>query len=230
MTTSGVGMNTSIQHWLGLVSILTIAWAVAMAVVAARFEIKARLLSRFESPVAAVELADSPERLRPIFDQGDREHNVRILRYNTYMDCLFILLYCLVFWLFASAYSTSSRIPALVKSAILVAGLFDYAENFQMFREFRDLAQLSRRTVTATRIVSLLKWGFFAAALWFVGVFLWTISTHTLRSAPLSAIAILLLLAAGITSVGLFLNRFLGLMALPLFVALAITSVRFIHL
>jgi hypothetical protein len=34
--------------------------AVATAVVAARFEIKARLLSRFETPVAAVELADCP--------------------------------------------------------------------------------------------------------------------------------------------------------------------------
>jgi hypothetical protein len=62
------------------------------------------ILGKYESPVVTLELAKSHNIFAVILSEGDPTYNARILRINTYLDYCFIVLYWLVFMLFARLY------------------------------------------------------------------------------------------------------------------------------
>jgi hypothetical protein len=216
--------DTAVQRALGIVVLINIAWVIAMSLEVKRFEIKNQILGKFESPVVALELADSPERVRAILDQGNRANNIQVMMWNTWMDFLFIVLYCLTLWLLADAYISGSVLPLLAKIAIVVTGTFDIIEDIQLCREFRMVADLGQSTVSMTRGVSLTKWTAFAIALGLLAVYYWLISGSSvlLKLISLSAGA-----AAALTAVGLFNNSIINFMSLPLGLAILFTLIKF---
>ena len=216
--------DTGVQRVLGTIVLINIALVIALSVEVKQFEIKNRILGKFESPVAALELADSPQRVQAILDQGDRAHNTKVMMWNTWMDFLFIVLYCLTLWLLADAYITQSILPRLAKIAIVVTGAFDIMENLQLCREFRMVNDLAQETVSLTRGVSLTKWTAFAIALGLLAVYYWLISGS---SVLLKLISVSAGAAAALTAVGLFQNSILNLMSLPLGLAILLTAIKF---
>src|SRR5215469_11489958 len=108
---NSIAADAGVQRALGIIVLINIAWVIAMGIEVKQFEIKNAILGKFESPVAALELADSPQRVQDILDQGDRGKNIKVMTWNTWMDFLFIILYCLTLWLLADAYVTLSLLP-----------------------------------------------------------------------------------------------------------------------
>lgn len=216
--------DTGVQRALGIIVLINIAWVIAISVEVKRFEVKNRILGKFEGPVVALELADTPQRVQDVLDQGDRAQNTKVMMWNTWMDFLFIVLYCLTLWLLADAYITQSILPRLAKIAIVVTGAFDIMENIQLCREFRMVADLAQETVSATRGVSLTKWTAFAIALALLAVYYWLISGS---SVLLKLISVSAGAAAALTAVGLFQNSIINLMSLPLGLAILFTIIKF---
>jgi hypothetical protein len=231
MTT--ITANVRVQRWLGFVVMATIVWVAGMSNEVSRFDKKNNPhLGRWDSPVVALELAGSPDSVRDILGAESRDHNVRVMQYNTYMDCVFIVLYALVFWLFADAYRSGSSLAPLIKTAIVVAAVFDYAENFGLLQGLRDVANLASSTVSFTHAVSLIKWSAFAAALWLLGWLLWTITSHAVpHSGMLRVIMAFTFLAAAITTAGVLANsaRVMGLVSVALLPVLLLTVVVFLR-
>jgi len=117
-----------------------------MGIEASRFDKTGRLvLRRFKSPVGALELADQPARVLSILDEDARRRNLKVIRQNTYMDFVFIALYGSIFWLFSEAYPGDRGLSRLVKLAIVVAALFDFAENTLMLSQYNRIKSLSER-------------------------------------------------------------------------------------
>ena len=59
--------------------------------------------------VLSLELALSGARFQNIIDQGDRAHNVSVMRINTYLDVVFIGLYWTVFFFLAATSGIRGR-------------------------------------------------------------------------------------------------------------------------
>lgn len=224
---NSIAADTGVQRALGIIVLINIAWVIAMSVEVKRFEINNRILGKLESPVATLELADTPQRVQAILDQGDRDKNVKVMIWNTWMDFLFIVLYCLTLWLLADAYIIQSVLPLLAKVAIVVTGAFDILENLQLCREFRMVADLTSGIVSVTRGVSLTKWTAFAIVLGLLAIYYWLISGS---SVLLKLIAISAGAAAGLTTVGLFHNSIMNLMSWPLCLAILFIAIKFFPL
>jgi len=224
---NSIAADAGVQRALGIIVLINIAWVIAMGIEVKQFEIKNLILGKFESPVAALELAGSPQRVQDILDQGDRGKNIKVMTWNTWMDFLFIILYCLTLWLLADAYVTLSVLPLLAKIAIVVTGAFDIMENLQLCREFRMVAALDPGMVSLTRSVSLTKWTAFAIVLGLLAMHYWLISGS---SVLLKLIATSAGAAAGLTAVGLFHNPIINLMSWPLGLAILFTAIKFFPL
>jgi hypothetical protein len=224
-----VALDLRVQRALGFIVLITIAWVVALGVEVKGFDTsKRQILAAYEHPVAALELASTPERLRDVLDQGDRDHNVAVMNLNTGMDFLFIGLYCSTLWLLADAYITRSMWPLLAKIAIVITGMFDIMENLQLFREFRAVASLAPETVNITRAVSLTKWTALACALWFLAAHYWSIRHRTGGSSGLLTVfALSTAVAAAATTVGLFDNSLISLMSWPFGLTLLLVAFMF---
>jgi len=220
---NSVTANTDVQRGLGITVLLTIMWIVAMGVELKQFG-KSRNACELKSPVAALELADSPGTFRAVLDQGNQANNVKVMMWNTGMDFVFIALYCLTFWLLANAYITESILPRLIKIAIVVTGAFDILEDIQLWRELGMVSDLTPETVSLTRGISLTKWAAFALALALLAVYYWLLSGSStlLKSISVSAGA-----AAALTAIGLFNNSMINLMSLPMGLVFLFTAIKF---
>ena len=212
------------ERLLWVVLIAAIIWALAMAVEASAFD-KSRasgVVGRLDSPIAMLELAESEQQFAAILDQGERGKNITVMQLNTYMDFVFILLYCLTFILLAAVCSGTSTLSMAVAAAILAAGVLDYWENFRLLGQFRSMRS-GAAIAPLSRPVSLGKWGIFALALCLVGFALLQARSR-IDGRALFAMSIFVFLAAGCTAVGLFRNRLIGASVLCLFPALLIAA------
>src|SRR5437016_6200129 len=128
--------NPRIQRWAGLLVLMTVTWSVAMSIQVAQFDgAKSDVVKKCGAPVACLELAKQADAVRELVDAGNcsqkkersRTVNFATLRSNTYMDCIFIFLYCAALILLAHTYSGIPILPALTTVSVIVAGVFDYA-------------------------------------------------------------------------------------------------------
>ena len=208
-----------------IVLIASMVWAVAMAFEASAFDksLASGPLSRFESPVAMLELADSQQRFSAILDQAKREKNLSTMRVNTYMDFVFIILYCLTFIFLALVCSRASGVAMAVGVTIVTAGVFDCWENLRLLGQFRLMTSTTLTKVPLPRPVSLAKWAMFALALCLVGVVLLE-ARRRVSNPELLVMVVFVFLAAGCTTVGLFRNRLISASVLCLFPALLIAA------
>ena len=110
-------------------------------------------------PIVDVELAHTPECFRTIVTQGADEghdHNVSLVRANTYMDFLFIVLYWTIFVTFAQIEGGWSA--KLTSFLITVSALADVWENVRILNGLRALGSPTPIGFTLPREVSLVKW------------------------------------------------------------------------
>lgn len=202
------------ERILWIVVLATIAWALCMAIEAGGFD-KSRsmgLISRFGSPVAMLELARSPQVFASVLDQGDRQKNIKVMRSNTYMDFLFIVLLGFVS-------STRPVLRAVLAATVLATGLFDCWENVRLLVLLRIMQSITPSKAVLPRPVSLVKWALFALDLALVVLAILQ-STDKTVSPLLIPMTAFVLLAAACTAIGLFRNDFINLSVLCLFPAL----------
>ncbi len=118
-----------------------------------------------DSPIAELELAESPAGLKARIDQGSpgqyETWNVAIARVNTWMDFLFIGLYWAVFVLFAV--EGGGRLGRSLIGVISVAAILDGIENVRLLQALRAIGDGAAFSFTP-RGFSLAKWVFFAVA------------------------------------------------------------------
>jgi len=218
--------DTSAHHWLGVVSLITIVWAVAMTLETKLFEKgNQSVLDRFESPIVALELADKPARVLALIYLGDRRRNTCVMSMNIYMDFAFIALYTSVFWLFAEVCKTESKLPTYIKIGIILVALLDITENALMLRSLHDINLSSERRIRITRRIALTKWTLLAVASLLLAMFICGIASRNLaHSLPLKFIAGFLGVSAAMTLLGVFVNRWITFGIMPLFCALLCTT------
>jgi hypothetical protein len=153
-----------------------------------------------DSPIAELELAESPAGLKARIDQGSpgqyETWNVAIARVNTCMDFLFIGLYWAVLVLFAV--EGGGRLGRSLIGVISVAAILDGIENVRLLQALRAIGDGLTFSFTP-RGFSLAKWVFFALAA--------VLLARLLTRAPgrwRRVIALLLIAAAAVTIAGLF--------------------------
>lgn len=211
------------ERTLWIVVIATIVWAVSMAIEASRFD-KSRdkgLIGRFDSPVAMLELARSQDDFAAVIDQGERQKNVKVMQINTYMDFIFIILYCATLILLGAVSRLESVARTILMISVLATGLCDYWENFRLLRLLRIVKRNILTQTLLPRPVSLLKWGLFAFDLIVVGV---AVLRVTPRTDLLVTMSMCLFLGAACTTIGLFRKSVIGWSVLCLFPALLIAA------
>lgn len=111
---------------------------------------------------------------RSIVAQGAEEghdQNVALMRANTYMDFLFIVLYWAIFVTFAKI--EKGRFSSIASLLITLSALADVWENLRILNGLRALGSATPLDFTVPRRVSLMKWGLLglvflllAAAVW----------------------------------------------------------------
>lgn len=213
------------ERILWIVVLATIAWAIAMSIEAAKFD-KSRntgLIAAYDSPVAMIELAPSQQTFVSVLDQGERLRNVRVMQANTYMDFAFIILYCTTLVLLGTACRVERGVKITLVVTVLVTGVFDYWENFRLLRLLELAKDGELISAPLSRPVSLAKWAFLATDLLIVGYALSQGIART-KGSLVTAMSILVLLAASLTFVGLVRNNVIGLGILCLFPALLIAA------
>jgi hypothetical protein len=182
-----------------------------------------RSLCRLDSPIAELELASTGNRFSSLMDGGYgasfRCHNLKIVRLNTSLDYVFILLYSLSYSLFAA--SVSHKLFRYIVGAISVAAMFDVLENLLMFRALSDIDRsvLVRWTPS---LPSHAKWVSLSIATVLLAIALLTTGNKTHRM-----IGFLMLTSGILTIVGLFVIPLLTLSMLFLLVALFVSVLAY---
>jgi len=208
---------------LWFVLIATIVWALSTAIEASAFDTShsSGLIGRFDSPIALLELAKSHQAFAVVIDQGARDKNIRIMRINTNMDFVFIVLYCFTLILIVAVTADTPILTMATVVAVVATGLLDCWENFRLLGVLKVTEYVTAMEAPLPRPVSLAKWGLFAFDLAFAGVALLQARIHEGKLALL-AMAALVFLASALAAIGLLYARIIGASVLCLFPALLI--------
>src|ERR1700747_1167468 len=156
-------MSSSLERRLFFLLIATLVWSSAML-----FEANGISSPDFRAPsgcyftgkpIVDAELAQTPACFRSIVTQGADEghdHNVALVRANTYMDFLFIVLYWAIFVAFAQIENGWSG--KLASVLITLSALADVWENVRILSGLRALSSATAVDFTVPRGVSVIKW------------------------------------------------------------------------
>ena len=231
-------MNLQRMLWCTLIAIMV--WIAMMLCEGAAFRQpcvgKSHLsyIACHSAPVADLELAADAPHFQDLVDQRDsvanRRWNAEVIRVNTCMDFLFILLYWLTFVFLAKDQYASvttlnpSHYPwgfAVVTALISVAALLDIWENVRLMSALSKLSD-SLNVFTVPGAVAQAKWLVFAAALFFLGLSL--LRNRTFWKTAMSA---LMLLSALLTAWGVWHTRVLPFAVALLSIALLIAVFRY---
>jgi len=189
--------------------ILTMVWSVAMGVeansIAAADHVPAGCYFSGK-PILDVELAERPECFVAVTTEGTAPdkvaHNLRLVRLNTRMDFLFIVLYWLVFILFVPALGgrwTKWTVIGLISASAAL----DVGENLEIFKGLARVASSSAIDGLLPRDFSFFKWALLGATLGLLGVLVWLRKgrLYRLTATALFVSGVLTLLGLGIPHV-----------------------------
>jgi hypothetical protein len=226
---SGTNSNVRIRRWAGLFILLTMSWSLAMLIQESQFdEGDGKVVEQCGSPVACLELLNSADAVRHLLTDGNSAVNLVTLRYNTHMDFIFILLYCAAFIFLAHTYGSAGVLPRLATTAVIVAGVFDYWENFRMLHELKVVSQFTDSYVATTSLVSSVKWVALAVLLCCLGlIFLRAIQRDRSHRIILGFLAALFPLSGISIIVGLFHLPLIGLWVPPFSLAFLLSLFLF---
>jgi hypothetical protein len=183
--TPGAPRSTRIKVQVtGLLALLTSCWAILMFVSLSPYKFDHDFHDEIDSPVLAVELANSAQALQAVLQTSNpnNEQSAKtVLRINNRLDLIFIPLYSGFLWFFADLISTERRganryLRFACFICIVGAAVFDYLEDWGISRTLNS-TQLTDSLVRATRLPSLVKWGLIGSALFLTSILL-------LRAAP----------------------------------------------
>lgn len=215
-------------HLLYYVLLLTAAWSVAMSLQALRI-LPRRLLKPLRCShltglaVIDLQLARDPDCFREAVERGVPEslaNNIQVLRWNTYMDFIFIPLYSLVFALFALFDKDS--LGKWVVVLISLTAFFDALENRQILRSLKDLLKTGKPLGTLPRTFSRPKWAAFGCALVLLACIRWRYETGVFILLPP-----LMLVSALLALLGLIWPRAMRYTGYPFAAVFLTTIARF---
>jgi hypothetical protein len=161
----------------GLFALLMVLWSLLMFVLLRPYPIDHDFPSQIDSPVLALELPSDAHDLETVLRSADPKITARtqqVLSINNCLDLVLIPLYAAFLWFFVDMLTGapgSRTLCRICHATILGAVLFDYLEDFGIFRALRG-AQLTDEIAHAISLPSHVKWGFFGSALFFVGMLL----------------------------------------------------------
>jgi hypothetical protein len=157
-------MPNPLERRLFFLLIATLLWSTAMLFEAGRIsspDFRAPIGCYFSGkPIVDAELAQTTGCFRSIVTQGGEEghdQNVSLVRVNTYMDFLFIVLYWAIFVTFAQI--EKGWFSTIASLLITLSALADVWENLRILNGLRALASAAPLDFTLPRGVSLVKWG-----------------------------------------------------------------------
>jgi hypothetical protein len=195
-------MPSRLEHRLFLFLIVTMVWSTAMG-----FEAGAIVSpDSHQSPpncyisgkaILDVELSPTAECFESVVRQEATDHgerNIRLIRTNTYMDFLFILLYWSVFVLFARV--EEGRWSNWVTGFISSAALFDALENTRILKGLSALSIAAHVEGLLPRPFSLVKWTLLGLGFCTLGILVWS------RKGRLYRLLTAALLASGVLTLG----------------------------
>jgi hypothetical protein len=142
-----------------------IAWGAIMQMQVSAFDrTQAPKIAWYKTtkPLVALELASSGRAFQQILDQGDESHNIGVVRWNTYLDFVFIALYWILFLVFASLEKPVSKLVIFLISGAAIA---DLGENQRLLACLNELARTKSIAGLAPAPFGYTKWLLFAAAL-----------------------------------------------------------------
>lgn len=202
-------MSSPIERRLFVLLILTMCWSAAMGVEAngiAPAEPEEVPAGCYFSGnlILDVELAQSPQCFTFMATQGPADklaHNISLVRVNTYMDFLFIILYWSVFFLFARV--EQSRWTKWVIGLISGAAVFDVLENFGILKGVAQLASSEQLGGLLPKTFSLVKWTVLGLTLALAGILVWSRQGRIPRLLGLALVvsSVLTLIGLGIPNV-----------------------------
>jgi len=170
-------MPNRLERRLLFLLIATLLWSSAMLLEANRIsspDFRAPTGCYFSAkPIVDLELAQTPACFRSIVTQGGEEgheHNVSLVRANTYMDFVFIVLYWAIFVTFARIETGQFAMTASL--LITMSAMADVWENLRILNGLRAL-ESATLAFTVPRGVSLIKWGLLGLVFLLLAVAVW---------------------------------------------------------
>jgi hypothetical protein len=200
-----VTMPSPLGHRLFFALLVTLAWSAAMGVEAngiAPAESEQMPANCYFSgkPILDVELAPTPECLAAVATRGAAAakvpHNIKLLRVNTWMDFLFIVLYWSSFVLYARV--EDGRLTKWLIACISLSALFDVLENTRILKGLRAVGGSQPLEGLLPQPFSMAKWGLLGVTLALAGVLVWARKGRLHR-----LLAAALLISGALTLVGL---------------------------
>jgi hypothetical protein len=210
----GVGGSyrvTKIERWVGLVAVLNLG-AIAVLSGPPYFSNASRPVREISNPVLAMEVVRNVAEVDAILSDApspDRE----VMRIKQYADFGFICGYGALYVLMSLLLIQEGRTLAILAAVLgILAAIFDVIENLGILRIVDvDLAHTAQAMIDAIRYPSLMKWALASAALGLLGILAWRT-----RRTGLRVVGALDLLAALLGGAGLYDNRFLQWLGIPM--------------
>jgi len=173
-------MSSCSEHRLFWFLIAILVWSAAMRVQLGRiaredFDAPASCSYFTGQPILDVELGYPADCFRSVVQHGtpgNLAHNIKVFRFNTYMDFVFIGLYGTAFVLFALV--DRSRWSNWVIGLISVSAVFDILENWRILKGLSDLLISGQAQGLLPRSFSLIKWTALAFTLACLGALVWS--------------------------------------------------------
>ncbi len=212
------------ERWAGIVAVLNLAM-IALLSGRPSFSNASRPVRGISNPILAMEVVRDAAEVDAILGDApspDRE----VMRIKQYADFGFILAYASLFVLMSIVLIREGRALAIAAAvAGVAAAILDVIENLGILRIVDvDLSHTTQTMIDAIRYPSLVKWALASLALGLLGI----LALRTGRTG-LRIVGALNVLAALLGGAGLYDNRFLQWLGLPMlggFVGLAILYFR----
>lgn len=207
--------EANLKRWIGIAAVFNLA---AIAILSGRPSFSnassnaSRPVRGISNPILAMEVVRNVAEVDTILSDSpsaDRE----TMRIKQYADFGFICGYVALYVLMSMLLIAEGRAIAISAAVLgVVAGVFDVIENLGILRVVNiDLAHTTQAAIDAIRYPSLVKWALASAALGLLGVLAWRT-----RSTGLRIVGALDVVAAILGIAGLYDNRFLQWLGLPL--------------
>ncbi|MGD0297227.1 MAG: hypothetical protein ABSE86_08920 [Bryobacteraceae bacterium] len=153
-----------LSHRAAAAAVLMIAWIVVMGYVPPKYPFPYIFHHDVASPILALEISRDADDIEAVLHRADplAKQAASFERVSNQLDLIFIPLYAFFFWSLARVFAERTRLLTLF---ILGTALFDYAEDWQIFRALDG-------ENPAIFIPSLVKWGLLGVVLLGTGIIL----------------------------------------------------------
>jgi hypothetical protein len=200
-----------LERWVGIVAVFNLAM---IAILSGRpsFSNASRPVRGISNPILAMEMVRNVTEVDAVLSDApspDRE----VMRIKQYGDFGFIGAYSALYVLMAMLLAGQGR-SAAISAAVLgvIAAICDVIENIGTLRIVDvDFSHTTQAMIDAIRYPSLTKWALASAALGLLGILAWRT-----RRTGLRVVGALDLLAALLGGAGLYDNRFLQWLGIPM--------------